>query len=195
MNVCIYGAASNNIDDSFISGGEALGKALAQNGHSIVYGGGANGMMGAVARGVHSKNGGIIGVAPSFFKVDGVLFPHCTEFIYTETMRQRKQIMEEKSDAFVVTPGGIGTFDEFFEIYSLRQLGRHTKKIIIFNINGYFNPMLEMIDKGIEQHFISPSNRKLIICCDSPEEVIEALNTKENICDDINDLRQITANK
>jgi len=195
MNVCIYGAASNNIDDSFISGGEALGKVLAQNGHSIVYGGGANGMMGAVARGVHSKNGGIIGVAPSFFKVDGVLFPHCTEFIYTETMRQRKQIMEEKSDAFIVTPGGIGTFDEFFEIYSLRQLGRHTKKIIIFNINGYFNPMLEMIDKGIEQHFISPSNRKLIICCDSPEEVIEALNTKENICDDINDLRQITANK
>ncbi len=195
MNICIYGAASNNIDSTFIQSGEALGTALAQNGHSIVYGGGANGMMGAVARGVHSENGGIIGIAPSFFKVDGVLFPHCSEFIYTETMRQRKQLMEEKSDAFVVTPGGIGTFDEFFEIYSLRQLGRHNKKIIIYNINGYFNPMLEMIDKGIEQHFISPSNRNLIISCNSPQEVIEALNAKENICDDINDLRQIMADK
>lgn len=104
MKLCIYGAASNNIDKSYIDSGEALGQALAENGHSIVYGGGKNGMMGAVARGVAALNGEIIGVAPSFFLVDGVLFEDCTEFIYTETMRERKQIMEEKSDAFIVTP-------------------------------------------------------------------------------------------
>jgi len=195
MNICIYGAASNNIDSSFIKVGEELGALLAENGHAIVYGGGANGMMGAVARGCHSKNGGIIGVAPSFFLVDGVLFEHCTEFIYTETMRERKQIMEERSDAFIVTPGGIGTFDEFFEIFSLRQLQRHTKKIIIFNINGYFNPMLNMIDAAVEQHFVSPANRELLAVCNSPADVIKALSVKESFNGEITELRDIVANK
>ncbi|MBR4072606.1 MAG: TIGR00730 family Rossman fold protein [Clostridia bacterium] len=195
MNVCIYGAASNNIDTSFIKAGECLGAALAENNHAVVYGGGANGMMGAVARGSYSKNGKIIGVAPSFFSVDGVLFPNCDEFIYTDTMRQRKQIMEERSDAFIVTPGGVGTFDEFFEIFSLRQLRRHTKKIIIFNINGYFNPLLAMIDSAVEQHFISPANKELLNVCSTPEEVIEALNKEDAVTAELTELRDIVANK
>lgn len=178
MKACIYGAASNNIDPTFIKAGEELGKALAKNGHGIVYGGGKNGMMGAVARGVFEEEGEIIGVAPKFFLVDGVLFENCTEFIYTETMRQRKQIMEEKSDLFIVTPGGIGTFDEFFEIYSLRQLKRHTKNIIIYNINGYFNPMLDMIKASIDGHFVSPQNLKLLTVCETADEVIAAMNKK-----------------
>lgn len=195
MRLCIYGAASNNIDSSFINLGEILGVKLAENGHGIVFGGGNNGMMGAVARGVSSVGGEIIGIAPSFFNVDGVLFDGCTEFVYTDTMRQRKQIMEEKSDAFIVTPGGIGTFDEFFEIYSLRQLGRHNKKIIIYNINGYFNPMIEMLESAIEQHFVSPSNRDLLYVCDTADEVIASLTINENENVSLEDLRSIMADK
>ncbi|MBE6733035.1 MAG: TIGR00730 family Rossman fold protein [Ruminococcaceae bacterium] len=195
MKLCIYGAASNNIDKSYIEAGEALGKALAESGHGIVYGGGKNGMMGAVARGVASNKGEIIGVAPSFFLVDGVLFEDCTEFIYTETMRERKQIMEEKSDAFVVTPGGIGTFDEFFEIYSLRQLKRHSKKIIIFNINGYFNPLIDMLKASIEQHFVSPSNLDLLYVCDTVDEVLCAASAEETDDTAVEDLRSVMADK
>jgi len=195
MKICIYGAASNNIDESYLKNGEHLGESLAKNGHGIVFGGGTNGMMGAVARGAHSVGGEIIGIAPSFFNVDGVLFDGCTEFIYTDTMRQRKQLMEEKSDAFIVTPGGIGTFDEFFEIYSLRQLRRHNKKIIIFNINGYFNPLLDMLESAIEQHFVSPSNRDLLYVCDTVDEIIAALTIKEDYEATVEDLRSVVADK
>lgn len=196
MKLCIYGAASNNIDKSFLTEGEELGKSLAINGHTVVFGGGANGMMGAVARGAFSKGGEIIGIAPTFFDVDGILFKDCTKFIYTDTMRERKQLMDENSDAFIVTPGGIGTFDEFFEIYSLRQLKRHTKKIIIFNINGYFNPLLEMLDLAIEQNFLSAANRDLLYVCDTIDEILASLSITEE--DDgvlIEDLRTIVANK
>ena len=195
MKLCIYGAASNNIDKSFIEAGEALGRALAQNGHGIVFGGGANGMMGAVARGAFSAGGEIIGVAPTFFNVDGILFDGCTEFIYTETMRQRKQIMEEKSDAFIVTAGGIGTFDEFFEIYSLRQLKRHNKKIIILNTNGYYNPLVTMLESAVEQRFVSERNLDLLYVCDTVDEVISALTIKDNEDISAEDLRSIVANK
>ena len=195
MKLCIYGAASNNIDSSFIKSGEILGVKLAENGHAIVFGGGTNGMMGAVARGAYSAGGEIIGIAPSFFNVDGVLFENCTEFIYTDTMRERKQIMEEKSDAFIVTPGGIGTFDEFFEIYSLRQLKRHSKKIIIYNINGYFNPLIDMLDSAIEQHFVSPANRDLLYICDTADEIIAALSINEDSDITVEDLRSVMANK
>lgn len=196
MKLCIYGAASNNIDKSYLTAAEELGKALATNGHTVVFGGGANGMMGAVARGAFSKGGEIIGIAPTFFDVDGILFEDCTTFIFTETMRERKKLMEENSDAFIVTPGGIGTFDEFFEIYSLRQLQRHSKKIIIFNINGYFNPLLKMLDSAIEQKFISAPNRDLLYICDTADEILASLSIPEDDDDVlIEDLRTIVANK
>lgn len=195
MNLCIYGAASNNIDAEYLNGGEHLGKTLATNGHTVVFGGGANGMMGAVARGAASKGGEIIGIAPRFFDVDGILFEGCTKFIYTDTMRERKQHMEEISDAFIVTPGGIGTFDEFFEIYSLRQLKRHNKKIILFNINGYFNPLIKMLDCAIEQHFMSQPNRDLLYICDTADEILATLTIPDVDDDNIEDLRYIVANK
>ena len=154
MNFCVYGAASDAIDASFIEAGEQLGYRLAEEKHGVVFGAGGHGMMGAVARGMHKGGGKIIGIVPSFFQVDGVLFEHCTEIVYTETMRERKRIMEERADAFLVTPGGIGTYDEFFEIMTLRQLGRHSKPIILYNINGYFDPLCEMLNQTVEKNFM-----------------------------------------
>ena len=173
MNFCLYGASSNEIDSVYINATEELGKLIGLKGHNLVYGGGASGLMGAAARGVKTGGGKIIGVAPDFFQVDGVLFPDCTEFIYTKTMRERKQIMEEKSDAFIVTPGGIGTFDEFFEILSLRQLGRHDKPIAVFNINGYFDSMKAMIDFAIKERFITESSGRLVKFYSNPLDIIE----------------------
>lgn len=173
MKICIYGASSNAIDKSFINAGERLGTALADHGHSVIFGGGAAGLMGAVARGAYSKGGEIIGISPSFFNVDGALFTHCTDMIYTDTMRERKKLLEEMSDAFIITPGGIGTFDEFFEIYTLRQLGVHKKPIAIFNTDGYYDPLVNMLNNAIEKSFMPDTNMNLLFISDDENKIIE----------------------
>lgn len=172
MNICVYGASSTATGKNYINAGEALGEAMAQRGYGLVFGGGASGMMGAVARGMTKGNGKIIGIAPSFFNVDGILYDKCTEFIYPETMRERKMLMDEMSSAFIVTPGGIGTFDEFFEILTLKQLGRHKKPIVLMNTDGYFNSLLQAFDKAIEEKFMNDSNKKLIFVSDNAEEIL-----------------------
>lgn len=177
MEICVYGASSSTIDKSYIDAGELLGAKIAKRNHIVVYGGGAEGMMGAVARGARSENGQVIGIAPSFFKVDGSLYDDCTEFIYTETMRTRKKLLEDKSDAFLVTPGGIGTFDEFFEIITLRQLGQHLKPIAIYNINGYFDPMIEMMKNAIRQNFMTAANEELYFVSDDADAVLNYIET------------------
>ncbi len=173
MKFCIYGASSNEIDSSFLKAGEVLGEKVAESGHGIVFGGGAAGLMGAVARGAHSKGGEIIGICPSFFNVDGALFPHCTKMIYTKTMRERKQLLEETADAFIITPGGIGTFDEFFEIYTLRQLGVHKKAIAIYNTNGYYDAMLNMLKCAVDNSFMPATNMDLLFVTDNADEIIQ----------------------
>ena len=177
MNICVYGAASQEIDSIFIETVERLGEKIAERGHGIVYGGGAHGLMGAVARGARKANGKVTGVAPAFFKVDGVLFEDCTDFIYTETMRERKQIMEDNSDCFIVTPGGIGTFEEFFEIVTLKQLRRHEKAIVIYNINGYYDEMDIMMEKAIKDGFMKEACRSLYKYFDDGDEMLDYLES------------------
>ncbi len=163
MNICVYGAASSKIDSSFKEAGIKLGKKMAKKNIGLVFGGGRNGMMGAVAEGMAAENGNILGISPAFFEESNaeISYPNCTEFIHTETMRERKRLLEEKSDAFIISPGGIGTFDEFFEILTLKQLGRHNKAICIFNIDGYFDKMLEMMQVCVDKHFITEDCRCL----------------------------------
>ena len=175
MNICVYGASSNTIDINFVEKVEKLGEEIAKRGHNVVYGGGAQGLMGAVARGARKADGKVKGIAPTFFNVDGVLFEDCTEFIYTETMRERKQIMEDNSDCFIVTPGGIGTFEEFFEILTLKQLRRHEKAIVIYNINGYYDEMNTMMEKAIKDGFMKESCRSLYKYFDNGDEMLDYL--------------------
>lgn len=192
MKICVYGASSRAIDPSFIEAGETIGKMLASKGHTIIYGGGGEGMMGAAARGAVSKNGVVIGITPSFFETDGVLFDKCTEMIYTETMRERKKLLEEMSDAFLVLPGGIGTYDELFEIMCLRQLGIHLKPIALCNINGYFDPLIEMLDKTAEKNFMTEKSKSIYFVSDDFDEIIKYLETHKGEklkLDDYKDIR------
>ena len=177
MNICVYGASSDKIDKYYISETEKLGEAIALKGHSLVFGGGAQGIMGAAARGMKKQKGYVIGVSPKFFNVDGVLFTDCNELIYTETMRERKQLLEEKSDAFVVAPGGIGTFEEFFEIFPLKQLARHNKPIVIFNANGFYDNMIKLLEDAEKQGFIREKTLKLYKVIEKPEEIIEYIES------------------
>ncbi|MBE7047096.1 MAG: TIGR00730 family Rossman fold protein [Ruminococcaceae bacterium] len=173
MKICVYGASSYKIDSSFIQAGEKLGEIMAHKGHSLIFGGGANGMMGAAARGVYKGKGEIIGISPELFNVDGVLFENCNQMILTKTMRERKKLLEEMSDGFVVTPGGNGTFDEFFEILTLKQLGYHNKPIAILNTNGYFDKLVELFEEARKGEFVKDNCLKLYKVLNTPEEVID----------------------
>ena len=129
MKICVFGAASSLIDPAYIEKVEELGREMVKRGHSLVFGGGARGLMGAVARGVRAEGGYIFGVIPKFFEEEDVevIFRQCDELIKPDTMRERKQLMEDNADAFIIVPGGIGTFEEFYEILTLKQLCRHNK--------------------------------------------------------------------
>lgn len=191
MKITVYGAASNKIDESYIEEVEAFGRELVKKGHSLVYGGGAHGLMGAVARGVKEENGHILGIAPTFFlDVDGELFEKCDEFIYTESMRERKFLLEEHGDAFVVVPGGAGTFEEFFEALTLKQLKVHQKAIIIYNIDGYYDVMEQMLQQAIQKRFIRESNTELYHIVTSAKEVFEYLDnyTSDGLVDTYRDI-------
>ena len=176
MTVCVYGASSTQIDERYIAATERMGEMLARAGHDLVYGGGGSGLMGAAARGMTAAGGRIVGVVPSFLKVDGILYEHCDEMIYTDTMRQRKQVMDERADAFIITPGGIGTYEEFFEMYTLKQLGQHGKPLIIFNIDGYYDRLLEMLRYTVEEGFMRPASLSLYTVATTPEEVLAQLS-------------------
>lgn len=175
MNICVYGAASSLIKEDYKEAGRDLGRRIAERNLGLVFGGGANGMMGAVAEGVYEKNGYILGIVPEFFKEAGteVSFKKCTENIYTDTMRERKRLLEEKSDAYIITPGGIGTLDEFFEILTLKQLGRHNKAIVIYNINGFYDELDTMMTKSIEEKFITDDCKELYKVYNNPDEILD----------------------
>ena len=172
MNICVYGAASDDINKVYIKAGEQLGRMIAQKGHGLVFGGGACGLMGAAARGVFSEGGHITAVVPSFFNVDGALFEHSNKTVLTETMRERKKHLEEFSDAFIITPGGIGTFDEFFEIIALRSLKRHQKPVAVLNTLGFYDDLLNFIKKVSDEKFLRASIDDLIFVSDNVEEIL-----------------------
>lgn len=191
MTVCIYGASSNQIDAAYITATEELGEKLARAGYDMVYGGGGNGLMGAAARGMTRGGGYIVGVVPSFLKVDGILYDGCDEMIYTETMRQRKQEMDDRADAFIVTPGGIGTYEEFFEMYTLKQLGQHTKSLIIFNINGYYDRLLDMLRHTVAEGFMREKSLELCTVAVTAEQVLEQLATPDSTSVSLHDTKYI----
>lgn len=175
MNICVYCASSEQIDKRYISAGESFGEKLAEQGHTLVFGAGKFGVMGAAARGCKRADGNIIGVIPRFFDNYDVMFSDC-KIIKTDTMRERKQIMENTADAFVMMPGGIGTFEEFFEILTLKQLERHRKPIVIYNVNGYYDGLLSFLETTVNEGFMSEKCFKLFFVCDKEKEVFDYLD-------------------
>lgn len=184
MNICIFGAASSEIDKKYIDDVEKMAEELAKAGHNLVFGAGGQGLMGAAARGFKKGGAQITGVIPTFFKEAEVeaIYDECDELIYTDTMRERKAVMEDKADAFVIVPGGIGTFEELFEVLTLRQLGRHNKPIAIFNCNGYYDKMEAMLNTSMNEGFVRHTCKALYSYVDNTDELIKYINDN-NHCD------------
>ncbi len=179
MRICVYGAASPTIDPKYIEAVEQLGEQLARRGHNLVFGAGGNGLMGAAARGFHAGGAHIIGVIPKFFEEEKVeaIYDRCDEMHLPETMRERKQIMEDHADAFVIVPGGIGTFEEFFEILTLKQLCRHSKPIVLYNLFGYYNELNAAMLVAMDKEFIKDNCKELYAITDDVDAMIRYLET------------------
>ncbi len=180
MTICVFGASSTKIDNKYVERVEEMGCKLAQNGHNLVFGAGGTGLMGAAARGFKKGGAHIHGVIPKFFSeqehVIEPVYSDCDEVTRTETMRERKAIMEDNADAFIIVPGGVGTFEEFFEILTLKELKRHNKPIVIFNIDGYYDSMIKLMEECVDKKFI-----------------IDSLKEAYNVYDDIEDIANFFA--
>ncbi len=173
MNICVFGASSDDISKSYMDMVYDLGLKLAERKHSLIFGAGAQGLMGACARGTKAAGGKITGIAPAYFNADGILYDKCTELIFTESMRERKYTMEEMSDAFIMVPGGVGTFEEFFEVLTLKQLGRHGKAIVIYNINNYFDSFVNMLNECASKGFMQGATNEIYEVMTDADEVLD----------------------
>ena len=175
MRICLYGSGSKKTPEEYIEVGYDLGSKIASEGHSLVFGGGNDGMMGAVASGVFKNNGEIISIAPEWFDDFDDDFKNCTEYIKTSSMDERKKLFLEYSDVFIIVPGGIGTLDEFFEILVLKYLKRHSKKIILFNINGFYDSMILMLKEMYDKGFIREGAMDIFQIANNTAEVFRMI--------------------
>ncbi|WP_066645494.1 TIGR00730 family Rossman fold protein [Christensenella timonensis] len=173
--ICVFGSSSSVLDQSYFDDAFLVGKLIAENGWEMVFGAGDMGMMGHAARGVKSAGGRITGVLPEFMNLPGIPFEDCDELIVSPSMRERKFVMEEMADAFIVTAGGFGTFEELCEVITLKQLKRHEKAIVILNTNGFYDEMIAMFEKSVAQRFAKEEALSVYEVVKTPGEAVDAI--------------------
>jgi len=172
--VCVYCGSSNAVDPVYLTDAFAIGDSLARAGLKLVYGGGGVGLMGATARGAHAAGGAVLGIIPDFLRGREQPFDD-VETIVVSSMHERKMIMFERSDAFVVLPGGIGTLEEIIELLSWRRLDLHQKPIVFYNPGGFWDPLFALLDHTIAAGLTPASLRDAWRSVDQPAAVVEAL--------------------
>lgn len=176
-SVAVYAASSTKIDEKYFIAAHKLGEILAHNNIRLVYGAGNVGLMGEVATSVLLNGGNVTGVIPQFMVEQGWIKNDLKDIIITRDMHERKSTIEKLSDAMVALPGGIGTFEELLEILTWKQLGLHTKPVIILNIDGYYNELLLCLDKMIKENFMRDMHKQMYVVIDNPCDLIKALST------------------
>lgn len=175
--VVVYGASSADAEKVFVDAAFELGGLIARSGKRLVSGAGSTGLMAAVENGALDAGGISIGIIPQFMVDNGWLHEGLTEVIITPTMHERKNRMAQMADAVVALPGGTGTFEELFEIITWKMLGLFVKPIIILNTDNYYDPLLDMLDRTAQRHFMNPVFKKLWAVAETPEEAIELVDT------------------
>lgn len=175
MKICMYGSGNKKTPKEYTDVGYELGLEIAEKGHSLVFGGGNDGMMGAVASGVFDNGGEILAIFPEWIMEFDDQFKHSSQVIPTESMDERKKLFLEKSDVFIICPGGFGTLDELFEILTLKYLRRHSKKIIIFNINHFYDDLISILDEMHDAGLIREGALDIFDVADSMDEVFQLI--------------------
>ena len=173
--VCVYCGSGPGTNPRFVEAAIAFGKSLAEDGIRLVYGGGSVGLMGAVAKSVLDHGGAVTGIIPEFLTARENALRRVQELIVTPDMHERKRLMFEHSDAFVALPGGIGTLEELVEQLTWQQLGRHTKPILLANIDGFWEPLLALLAHMRETEFIRPNLQVDILKAERVEDILPRL--------------------
>jgi uncharacterized protein (TIGR00730 family) len=173
--VCVYCGSGPGTNPRFIEAATAFGKILAENGIRLVYGGGSMGLMGAVANSVLDHGGFVTGIIPDFLTSRESALTRTQELVVTPDMHERKRLMFERSDAFVALPGGIGTLEEFVEQLTWKQLGRHSKPVLLANIEGFWEPLLVLLAHMRATEFIRPTLTVDILKADRVEDILPRL--------------------
>jgi uncharacterized protein (TIGR00730 family) len=173
--VCVYCGSGPGTNHHFIESAKAFGKILAESGIRLVYGGGSLGMMGAVASSVLDHGGTVTGIIPDFLTARENAMTRAQEMIVTPDMHERKRLMFERSDAFVALPGGIGTLEELVEQLTWQQLGRHSKPVLLANIDGFWEPLLALFAHMRETQFIRPNLSIDILKAERVEDILPRL--------------------
>jgi len=174
--ICVFCGSKSGLDSRYGNTATALGHAIAAADCDLVYGGGGIGLMGQVADAVADAGGKVIAIIPKFLDDFEVGRRNSDEFVVTGSMHERKALMADRADAFVVLPGGLGTLDETFEIITWRQLGLHDKPIIILNVEGYWSSFVELVDRMIAEGFVAEKHRELFEVVSDVDEVIPAIH-------------------
>lgn len=172
-NICIYGASSSRINESYRSDAFRIGELIALSGYGLICGGGRAGLMAAAIEGANSQGGHTIGVLPEFMIEKSWEHRELSEIIITPDMHTRKRTMAEKSMAVIALPGGCGTMEELLEIITWRQLGLYNGNIVILNTDSYYEPLRLMLERSVERGFMHPDNQKLWSIADCPEKAVE----------------------
>jgi len=162
FSLCLYCGSRPGADPHYAQAARDVGAWIGRHGGQLVYGGGQNGLMGIVADATTAAGGSVVGIIPQFMVEREWARPSCDELHIVSTMHERKQMMVDRADAFVALPGGIGTFEEFFEAWTWRQLGYHNKPVGLLNLGGYYNDLLKFLQSSVSQGFMQQNHLQLI---------------------------------
>ena len=176
-SLCVYCASSDRVDQKYFAAATQVGREMARRSWTLVYGGGKTGLMGAVARGVKENAGRVVGVIPEFMKVRELAFDEADELISVLTMRERKMLMETRADAFLALPGGWGTLEEILEILTLSHLEVLKKPIVIYNQDGYYDDLLKLFERVVEEKFMLSTVRTKYAVARTVDEIFPLIES------------------
>ena len=175
QSVCVFCGSRNGSRPEYLEGARALGGELARRGLTLVYGGANGGLMGAVADAALARGGRVVGVLPEMLQLKERAHPGLTELHMVDSMHTRKALMAQRADAFIALPGGVGTFEELFEITTWAQLGLHHKPIGLLNVADFYGPLLELMRRAVQEGFIPEARGQPFISDTSPAALLERL--------------------
>ena len=175
MNICIYCGSLSGLNPAYTSAAEDVAHELVRRNWGLVYGGGGIGIMGSVARTVRESDGYVHGIIPTFLALDEVMYPECSELTIVESMHRRKQLMIDHSSMLLALPGGYGTLDELFEAITWKQLQLHDRPIGLLNVDGFFDPLLSLIDHMSATGFVREQHKSMTIVSNSVVDLLDAL--------------------
>ena len=184
-SICVFCGANFNGDERLKEAINRLAEIMVNRNISLVFGGGIVGVMGLIADAILQRGGKAIGVIPNFLMDKEVGHKGLTEMHVVENMHQRKQLMNELCDGIITLPGGFGTLEEFFEVLTWLQLGLHNKPVGLLNVNGFYDFLLKQMDVMVENRFLKPANRKLVLSSQNPQELVELMENFNTVPEEV----------